>query len=1093
MMMRRLIWLLIWACPIALSAQTSGDCGAYDRLVAEAEAAAQSGNYSTALKKYNAAKVCRPDATQTIDEAILDVFNRIQGERNRALAAEREAVAARARAIEEARINALKDKAAQITGIALDISATDPEVALRLLQAAFDSVEYNSLFALRTMHEMLDDQHHKIPAKTIEGHNDYVRSLTFSPDGNRIVSTSDDGSAIMWNLDGEKLHEYRGYHNGYVRCATISPDGQKLITGGDDGKVVLWDINGDTIRIYDGHIDWVQDVDWSPDGESFLSASDDGRVIHWNLQGDTIRTFTGHDDYVYCAKFAPDGQSIAAGSTNGTTILWNLKGEKLNEIRPGLDYAPPVNSLAFLPGGDQILTASGDGIVRMWDISEPSKSTIQQAERIYQGHEDAVTFLSMDPGEGVFIAGGLDGKVTLWTLEGELIRTFTHGSPLLGGAISPANLLVVSAGYTGELKLWEGYGYKYQYSYSVSEPVLAVAVSPDGKYYATGHESGTAFLWDQKGQRVQEFSGHSDYIRSIDFSPDGQQLLTGSDDALAIRWDLNGKQLTRYVGHLDYIRDARFSPDGQQILTGSDDGRATLWNLEGDTIRSFIGHLDYVRGVAFSPDGTKVLTGSDDQAAIIWDRNTGDTIRVLLGHSDWIRSVAFSPDGNSVLTGSDDGSAILWSLEGNILQRLDGEHDGYVLTVAFSPDGQQILTGGDDGLINLWNINGELLHTLREHSSEINSVVFSPDGNNIISGSLDGSVKIWDRQGNFLHNLEGESVSIHTGGWSDITVFSKAALYALSSAPDGVLLWDFRGKTINQYLCQGREVTSIATSSTGPEVLLGLNDGAIEAFHIQTADSLYTYTGHEAGITEIDYAIQGEYFVSGSADSTARLWSPSSAEALKTLEHPGPVWNVAISDDGSTIVSSCEGSNKIFVWNRDGRLLREIESASFGRSQVAAKVKDRGYSSEAVETLSSNSVTDVDISSDGNLILIGNADGKAQIWTRDGELVNRLSVPGLNGAQMVAFSPDDEFIVTASEYFVYLWHNQGNLHPIQTFRFDTPINSINFSSDGRSILVGDQYIGFHRLRNLLWDLYNGDNIRELTEEDLQGLEQLLSE
>jgi WD40 repeat protein len=66
---------------------------------------------------------------------------------------------------------------------------------------------------------------------TLEGHTDVVRSVTFSPDGNRIVTGSDDRTAKVWDAGtGQELLALKG-HTHAVWSVAFSPDGQRIVTG----------------------------------------------------------------------------------------------------------------------------------------------------------------------------------------------------------------------------------------------------------------------------------------------------------------------------------------------------------------------------------------------------------------------------------------------------------------------------------------------------------------------------------------------------------------------------------------------------------------------------------------------------------------------------------------------------------------------------------------------------------------------------------------------------------------------------------------------------------------------------------------------
>src|SRR5262249_47237670 len=85
-------------------------------------------------------------------------------------------------------------------------------------------------------------------------------------------------------------------HRGPVTSMAVCPDKRRIVSGSDDGTVVVWDLEaGALIRRLEGHRDWVNSVAVSADGRRIVSGSDDGTVAVWDLEaGALIRRLEGH-------------------------------------------------------------------------------------------------------------------------------------------------------------------------------------------------------------------------------------------------------------------------------------------------------------------------------------------------------------------------------------------------------------------------------------------------------------------------------------------------------------------------------------------------------------------------------------------------------------------------------------------------------------------------------------------------------------------------------------------------------------------------------------------------------------------------------
>ncbi|MBD2435458.1 tetratricopeptide repeat protein [Nostoc sp. FACHB-110] len=568
----------------------------------------------------------------------------------------------------------------------------------------------------------------------LKGHQGFVLSVSFSPDGKTIATASGDGTARLWTVDGQLLLKLKG-HRGFVYSVSFSPDGKTIATASDDGTARLWTVDGQLLLELKGHRGIVYSVSFSPDGKTIATASGDGTARLWTVDGQLLRELTGHQGIVYSVSFSPDGKIIATASSDSTARLWSVDGQLLRELT---GHRNSVWGVSFSPDGKTIATASDDGTARLWTIDG-------QLLRELQGHRSIVYSVSFSPDGKTIATASYDRTARLWSVDGQLLRELKgHQGIVWGVSFSPDGKIIATASYDGTARLWSVDGQLLRELKGHRGIVWGVSFNPDGKTIATASGDGTSRLWSVDGQLLRELKGHRGIVYSVSFSPDGKTIATASGDGTARLWNVDGQLLRELKGHQGIVRSVSFSPDGKTIATASGDGTARLWNVDGQLLLELQGHQGGVWGVSFSPDGKTIATASGDGTARLWTVD-GQLLRELTGHRGIVYSVSFSPDGKTIATASRDGTARLWTVDGQLLRELTG-HQGSVWGVSFSPDGKTIATASDDSTARLWTVDGQLLRELKGHGGSVWGVSFSPDGKTIATASDDGTARLWPVQ-----------------------------------------------------------------------------------------------------------------------------------------------------------------------------------------------------------------------------------------------------------------------------------------------------------------------------------------------------------
>ncbi|KAK7730427.1 U3 snoRNP protein [Cytospora paraplurivora] len=221
------------------------------------------------------------------------------------------------------------------------------------------------------------------------------------------------GQLLVWEWQSESYILKQQGHFDSMNSLVYSPDGQRIITTSDDGKIKVWDIeSGFCIVTFTEHTSGVTACEFAKKGNVLFTSSLDGSIRAWDLiRYRNFRTFTAPTRLSWsCMAVDPSGEVVVAGSLDSFDIhIWSVQTGQLLDQLAG--HEGPVSSLAFAPNGNTLVSGSWDRTARIWSIFDRT-----QTSEPLQLQADVLD-IAVRPDSSQLAISTLDGQLTFWSIE----------------------------------------------------------------------------------------------------------------------------------------------------------------------------------------------------------------------------------------------------------------------------------------------------------------------------------------------------------------------------------------------------------------------------------------------------------------------------------------------------------------------------------------------------------------------------------------------------------------------------------------------------------------------------------------------------
>jgi serine/threonine protein kinase len=282
-------------------------------------------------------------------------------------------------------------------------------------------------------------------------------SVAMGPGGRVLATASADGIVRLWDCtNGNLIHPFSKPlglfgvgHRGQATAVVFSPCGDALFSSGEDGQLIRWDLAD-----YSCHRSLKIPV-WTattllmlPDSQTLAIGTGDGQIHLWPLEGQAPHlNLIHHQDRITALALDPTAHQLISGSDDRTIRAWSLPSGRLSQT---LTAPPsPITALACHPQDGRIVSGDRQGRLQVWNPQRPDVGLLLDK------FSNPITAVAISP-NGLWLAVGVeDGSLPIWDLRRQMrLDGLRHDWAVRSLAFTPDSRMVVSTGADETMRFW---------------------------------------------------------------------------------------------------------------------------------------------------------------------------------------------------------------------------------------------------------------------------------------------------------------------------------------------------------------------------------------------------------------------------------------------------------------------------------------------------------------------------------------------------------------------------------------------------------------------------------------------------------------
>ncbi len=419
-----------------------------------------------------------------------------------------------------------------------------------------------------------------------------ITSADFSPDRKYLAVSYSSGDLAIWSLKTNKNKELNDFENKLVtlrghtdtaRSVEFTQDGKRLLSTARDGRILIWDLQAFPVSL----LKTATNITFHPEQDRIISSTYSSATIS-DYEGTNLNSIEGYftKGLINSVAISPDIK-LAVAIKDKNLHIYSLDNETSLDTKA---HENSILSVTFSLSGKQIVTTDLK-MIKIWDheANQITSVDVKLGEgSVYNNMWKP--YLVDTAGHDYFLIQ-TDKNIRILDLEGNEIKTIAGklGSGMMDKEMFSSNLkyMIITGGEhrLSILDLESMELIAHTDVFPEHENFQIARFAPDtNQVFAAIEFRGQVYLWDWENEKMQQFDT-SYQLESAQVIPNLDRVITKAIDGMIRFWDLSGKEL--FVIKNQTSAWVKLSPEGKYLALANQNEEGwpvELWSFDPDRL-----------------------------------------------------------------------------------------------------------------------------------------------------------------------------------------------------------------------------------------------------------------------------------------------------------------------------------------------------------------------------------------------------------------------------------------------------------------------------------------------------------------------------